>query len=317
MKTVIGLLLVALVSGIGGVARAAEREVSIDGGRAPLYGTLETPEAGARPRPVVLILAGSGPTDRDGNSALGVAPNELRQLADALAEASIASLRIDKRGVGKSAAAMPPEEELRLSTYVDDAVAWSKWLSAQTGMGCVFIAGHSEGAVIAVLAAQRVKLCGVVSLEGPGRPLAANLREQLDRALTEPMRTKADTILAQLESGRPVADVDPALSANFRPSIQPYLISEFTLDPAAEAGKLKTPLLLVQGTSDVKVTTADLDLLAAARPDARKLIVTGMIHPLKVVTPGMARPAGGLAGVPLAPEVATGVIAFVREHAGG
>src|SRR6516162_9537824 len=113
------LLFAAL--GVSGVAESAEQIVSISGGRAPLYGTLERPglpSSGA----AVLVVAGSGTSDRNGNSPPGFIANPLKQLADALAASGVSSLRFDKRGVGASAPASPPEVNLTLRTFVDDAV---------------------------------------------------------------------------------------------------------------------------------------------------------------------------------------------------
>lgn len=298
-----------ILLGAPSLARAAEQVVTISGGKAPLWGTVEAPD-NRRPSGVaVLILPGSGPTDRDGNSALGATPNELKQLADALAAAGISSLRIDKRGVAASAAAAPPEAELRLTTYVDDAVAWAKWLRSRPAVNCVVLIGHSEGALIAFAAAERANACGVVSLEGPGRPLSYVLRSQMRRRLHEPLRSKALAALDQLSSGHIVADPPLEFAALFRPSAQPYLISELALDPAAEVRKLHQPLLLVQGDKDQQVTLEDFERLKAARPDAMAVLVPGMIHPLKLLPPQLQ--PNSLTNLPLAGRVSEAIIQFV------
>ncbi len=78
-----------------------------------IHGTLDLP-SGIGPFPVALIIAGSGPTDRDGNSAmLAGKNNSLKMLAQSLAAANIASLRCDKRGIAASAASGPKEADLR------------------------------------------------------------------------------------------------------------------------------------------------------------------------------------------------------------
>ena len=131
-----------------------------------LKGTLLRPEGGAK-GPAVLIIAGSGPTDRDGNSPLGVSASSYRLLAEALADRGITTLRYDKRGVGGSAAAMVAEQDLRFDTYADDARGWATELKRQTGAKCVWLAGHSEGALLAEVAAQANKeICGVIMMSG-------------------------------------------------------------------------------------------------------------------------------------------------------
>ena len=159
-------------------AGGMEREVSVDGGKAPLYGSLLTP-AVARPGPAVLLIAGSGPTDRDGNSTVPqVKPANLKLIAEGLAAAGVTSLRYDKRAIAKSAPAAVSEADLRFATAVDDAVLFARLLKGQPGVTCVILLGHSEGALVAALAAQRTPTCGVIEVSGMGRPFGVVLREQ-------------------------------------------------------------------------------------------------------------------------------------------
>lgn len=298
-------------------ARAAEREVRLDGGAGPLVGVLETPDAGARPGPAVLLVAGSGPTDRDGNSTVpGVRPATLKLLTDGLAAQGVANLRFDKRGIGASAAAAPAERDLRFGTYVADAVAWTRDLAAQPGVACVVIVGHSEGALVAAMAAQRTPVCGVVELSGAGRPAAQVLREQL-AALPEPLHAKALATLAELEAGRTV--VDPPLPALFRPSVQPYLISWLQLDPAAELARVRAPVLIVRGDTDLQVAADDVAALARARPPDATLRLDGVNHVLKDAPAERAANLAAYAdpGRPLDLRVVPAVTAFVKRAGAG
>ena len=298
-------------------ARAAERSVSIDGGKAPLYGTLETPDAGARAGAAVLLIAGSGPTDRDGNSNLpGVRPATLKLLAEGLAQRGLTSLRFDKRAIAASAAAAPAEQDLRFGTYVADAVAWTRYLAARPGVACVVVAGHSEGALIAAMAAQRTPVCGVVEMSGAGRPAGQVLRDQL-ATLPEPLHARALATLSELEAGRPVAA--PPLPALFRPSVQPYLISWLPIDPAAELGKVRAPVLILQGGHDLQVTLGDYTSLVRARPDASVLVLSDANHVLKDAP---AERGANLAAYadparPLDPQVVPAVAAFAQRAAAG
>ncbi|MDQ3124933.1 MAG: alpha/beta hydrolase, partial [Pseudomonadota bacterium] len=146
---------------------------------APLHGTLLTPEGPTRA--VALIIAGSGPTDRDGNSPLGVSSSSYRLLAEGLAAHGVATVRSDKRGVGASAYPGMSEAELRFTDYSDDARAWVAETTRLTGQPCVWLIGHSEGALVALTAVTGgdVAVCGLVLLSGAGRPIGAVLREQL------------------------------------------------------------------------------------------------------------------------------------------
>lgn len=259
-----------------------DKPVAIGDGKGALHGSLVVPEGGARK--AILIWSGSGPTDRDGNSALGLRNNSLKMLAHGLGEAGYISLRADKRGIGESAA-LGNEADLRLETYVEDAVRWSRFLRDVPGVRRLFLLGHSEGGLIATLAAQRIDCAGLVLVAAVGFPAAQLLRRQLagpgidiPPALLDEIRA----IMDSLEAGRPVAKISDALAAQYRPSVQPYLISWFRYDPAAELARVTVPTLVIQGTNDLQVSVEDADRLAAARGEVSLLKIKGMNHVLKV-----------------------------------
>lgn len=261
-------------------AHAAESEFDLQTPSGTIYGTLAMPLQ-SRP-PVVLIIAGSGPTDRDGNSSIGgVHPDTYKLLAAGLAAKGVASARYDKRGVGASIAAGPTESNLRFDTYIDDAAAWLQKLHADRRFSRAIVAGHSEGSLIGMIAAQKAPASAYVSLEGAGRPAATVLREQLKRNLPSALDTQADAIIAQLQQGHTVANTPSELAVLFRPSVQPYLISWFKYDPASEIAKLHIPVTIVQGTADIQVTMTDARALKAGDPSARFVVIEGMNHVLK------------------------------------
>jgi len=248
-----------------------------------LHGTLLVPES-KKPVPVVLLISGSGPTDRDGNSAILPGKNDsLKMLAEGLAARGIASLRYDKRGIGESASAMTAEKDLRFETYIDDAAAWAKKLKKDPRFSRLVIVGHSEGSLIGAVAARKAAAAAYVSIAGLGRPADAVIRAQLMGQLPPDLRANSDRILDALRNDSMTADVPPALAALYRPSVQPYLISWFRYDPAAEIRKLTVPVLIVQGTTDIQVSVDDARTLAAAKPDTKLAIIDGMNHVMKRV----------------------------------
>ncbi|HET6725209.1 MAG TPA: alpha/beta fold hydrolase [Gammaproteobacteria bacterium] len=249
-----------------------------------LYGTLALP-VGTGPWPVALIIAGSGPTDRDGNSLIGLETDAYKLLAVALAQHGIASLRYDKRGIAASAAAGPAESKLRFSTYVDDAVAWGKQVSADERFSALIIIGHSEGSLIGMIAAPRIPADGYVSLAGAGEPAAKLLLTQLKPRLPEALYRKAEHIVDQLKQGKTVADVPSSLAMLFRPSVQPYLISWFSYGPTRAIAKLRMPVLIVQGAHDLQVPVSAARNLAKADPAATLVLIPTMNHVLKDVGP--------------------------------
>ncbi len=281
---------------------------------APLHGTLLTPSA--QTRAAAVIIAGSGPTDRDGNSPLGVSASSYRLLAEGLADHGIASVRTDKRGVGESAYPGMAEADLRFTDYADDARAWAVETARLTGQPCAWLIGHSEGALVALaaVAGGDDAVCGLVLLAGAGRPIGAVLREQLANA-PEPLRARALAVLAELEAGRTVTDVPPQLAALFRPSVQPYLISWLPLDPAAMVAAYPGPVMIGQGTTDLQVGLADANALAAARPDARLTIWEGVNHLLKIAPADRAANIATYSDptLPLAPGVVDDVAGFILQ----
>lgn len=280
-----------------------------------IYGTLELP-AGRGPFPLVVIIAGSGPTDRNGNSPLLPGKNNsLELLADGLRDRGIASVRYDKRGIGESAKAMVSEADLRFEMYADDAAAWVKQYSKDPRFTTITIVGHSEGSLLGMLAAQHSPTDGYVSLEGAGRPADQVLREQLGKQLPPALMTAANNTLDTLLAGHTVANTPAALAALFRPSVQPYLISWLRVNPQTEIARLTIPVLIVQGTLDAQVPESDAKLLAAAQPRAKLLIIQGMNHVLKQVPADAAaqRSSYGDPSIPDAPELIDGVASFVKS----
>ncbi|MFN7106829.1 MAG: alpha/beta hydrolase [Brevundimonas sp.] len=296
------------------LAGPVSTEIALSSQPAPLHGTLLTPDSATA---VAVILPGSGPTDRDGNSPLGVSASTYRLLAEGLAAQGIATVRIDKRGIAASAAAGPAEADLRFDAYAADARAWATQAAARAGQPCAWLIGHSEGALVALKAVEGGddKVCGLILLSGAGRPAGAVLREQL-ATLPEPMKTQAFAALNQLEAGRTVADTPPALAALFRPSVQPYLISWLPLDPAALLAAYDGPVFIGQGTTDLQISVTDAQALAAADPKATLKLWDGVNHLLKTAPADRAANMATYAdpALPLAPGVAEDVGAFIERN---
>lgn len=299
-----------------GVARAAPTSLVqwpmallVPGGT--LHGTLTLPES-AGPLPVVLMIAGSGPTDRDGNNPEGARNDSLKLLARELAERGIASLRYDKRGVAASRPVAPREEELSVAAYVADAVAWGQLLKADPRFSRLILLGHSEGALIASLAAVDSGADALVSLSGIAHPLGRVLREQLQGRLPPALAAETEATLQALEQGRTVAQVSPRLQVLLRPSVQPYLISLLRQRPAEAFARVSVPALIVQGTRDFQVDAEEALLLQQARTEAQLLLIEGMNHVLRIV-PAAAPPLASYNDprLPLAAELVDGLARFI------
>ena len=259
-----------------------QRPIELQTEQGRLYGTLLLPKS-SKPVPVVLIISGSGPTDRDGNNPEGGRNDSLKKLAVLLARNHIASVRYDKRGVASGLQATPDERDLSVEGYVADAVAWSRQLKADPRFGPLIVLGHSEGALIASLAAPQAGAAGVISLSGSGRPLAEVLREQIKERLPIELQARSNQLIDRLDAGQFDPDVPEPLQVLFRPSVQPYLITLLRQDPAKAFARLKVPALIVQGRNDIQVGVGDAEALQRAKPDAQLALIDGMNHVLRIV----------------------------------
>jgi pimeloyl-ACP methyl ester carboxylesterase len=299
--------------------RAREFTVTRESNR-ELAGTLVVPVVPSQREPV-LIVAGSGPTDRDGNSPLGVSAATYRLLAEGLAARGVPTLRTDKRGVGSSRAALVREDDSTVQLGADDVRAWIGRLREATNARCVWLLGHSEGALLALLAAQaNDEVCGLVLVSALGRPAADALREQLHaNPANEPLLEQALKAIAELEAGRrfDVSGMHPALLPLFRPSVQPHLISLFAADPAALVRRYAGPVLVMQGTTDLQTTVKDAQRLGNARPGVEVALLDGVNHVLKQAP--AERPANLATyrdpNLPLAAGVVDRIATFLDKHA--
>jgi pimeloyl-ACP methyl ester carboxylesterase len=289
---------------------AEEAVLKLPAGR--LYGTLEVPADSVKP-PVAIIIAGSGPTDRDGNNRISGKNASLKQLAEGLAQKGIASLRYDKRGVKASREISMPESEARIDHFVDDAVFWGEYLKISGRFGKLIIVGHSEGALIGSLAAERLKADGFVSLAGAGRPAYEVLEEQFTANAPDYL-PDARRIMEHLKKGELADNITELMMPAFRPSIQPYVISWFKYNPAEIIGRLKMPVLVIHGTTDLQISVKDAELLAAANKNIRLNILDGVNHVLKEAdTMQTQKNSYYNPDYPVSPKVIDAVAGFIRS----
>ncbi|MBA4162970.1 MAG: alpha/beta hydrolase [Novosphingobium sp.] len=281
----------AIVFAVAAMASVlAPVEVTMPGPEGPLAGGYQSAQSGGAKGPVVVIIPGSGPTDRDGNSPLGIKAQPYRLLAEALSQRGIASLRIDKRGMFKSRAAIADANDVTIEDYAQDARSWAQVAAKRAGVKCAWLVGHSEGGLVALQAAQQRKgICGIVLVAAAGRPLGAVMREQFKaNPANAPILPQALALIDALEAGRTVVPetLPTPLNLIFPVPVQRYLISTFRLDPAALAASSKVPVIVLQGDNDLQVTLADAERLKAARAGARLTILPGVNHVLKQVKSG-------------------------------
>ncbi len=318
------------------VTAPVESEVSFDAAGMTVHGTLTLP-SGAGPHPAVLLIAGSGPTDRNWNSPLLPGDNGSAALiARGLAEQSVATLRYDKRGTGK--------------TGVPQAVTWEDYLAEQqaalaflrtqpqVGGDTLFVAGHSEGAshALKLASAEGDALKGVILLSPAGRPLKVVVMDQLTaqlRAALPPEAAEAelanmDEAFTAIANGE---DVDPKAATQI-PGLQGLLMAFqapasvgfarelLVFDSQAAFKSLPHRTLILSGEKDLQVSAErDVKPLAAARPQGTLLVlIPDADHVLKA-EPTPVEQLGAQAGLrynaqdrQLADGVVEAIAKFVR-----
>jgi pimeloyl-ACP methyl ester carboxylesterase len=294
---------------------ATQTFVQAPGPLAPLRGTMLSPAPGA---PMMLIIPGSGPTDRNGNNPYGVRASTYRLLAEGLAQRGIGTVRIDKRGMFGSRAAVINGNDVTIDDYVTDTNSWVASIRKQTGVPCVWVLGHSEGGLVALASAQKVpNICGLVLISTAGRPMGEVLREQLKaNPANAPILDQAMAAIDALEAGKRVdaSQINPVLMPLFAPQVQGFLISDFSYDPAKLVATVTKPVLIMQGERDMQIGVADAQRLKQAAPSAKLVLLANTNHVLKTVTSDdRAANAATYAdpNLPLAPGVVDAVADFV------
>ncbi|MDB5132812.1 MAG: hypothetical protein JWR02_2561 [Mucilaginibacter sp.] len=277
-------------------------------------GSLVTPKNISGKVPVVLIIADTGPTDRDGNNPkAGVTANTYKLLANALGKSGIATLRYDKRFAGSSVSTVK-ESELAMEDYSDDAVSLIHLLNDDPRFSKIILFGHGEGSLVAMMASIDEPIKAFISAEGAG--------EQADKILTDQMKLKTEfiagefkAILDSLRKGKTTPNVDPALYYVAAPSKQHFLMSWCRLVPQRGIKRMKMPVMIIHGSTDLQIPVDNAEKLKKAKSDAVLLIINGMNHILKEAP---ANPDQNMAtfykpDLPLKPELVAGMVDFINK----
>lgn len=280
---VLSLVSIFLSLSLAAQLMVSEEQAILKTSSGNIYGTLKIPMS-KKPIPVALLIAGSGPTDHNGNQP-NMQNNSLKMIGDVLFYKGVASLSFDKRGIGESKDNRKKEEELRFEDYVNDVCLWIDQLSQDKRFSDIIIIGHSEGSLIGMMASRNnSKVSKYISIAGIGETAGNILKEQLEKQLAGQPQTVKDMIFSyidKLEKGEMIENVPISLNSLFRASIQPYLISWFKYNPQEEIAQLRIPILILQGTTDIQVSTEQAELLAKANTKAQKIIIENMNHVLK------------------------------------
>lgn len=330
-------LLTLLTAIVTTAAQTVSHDVEFPGADGlTLKGTLLLPDP-TGPHAAVLLLPGSGPTDRNGNQPPMLMTDLLKQIAESLAEAGVATLRFDKRATRTYAGEWPRELDA-----IDAFFAWTKFVGDASGAlahlrgrpeidpARVAIAGHSEGGMIALQVAHDLTDTdhapkGLILLATAGRKIDVVLREQVEANLEHniPDEQQRAEFMAKLEAcitavlrREPLPDDLPiGLRPLFNPTVRSLLYSYFTIDPADLAAKVRGPVLIVQGEADAQVSSdrdtprLETALTARASGDLHTVIIPGASHNFKDT---MNNPLGFTG--PVVPQAIEAITTWVRMH---
>lgn len=275
-------LLILLLLAISSISIAQEvsfntEEIAIN---SLLNGTLYVPQKAAKETKLVILIAGSGPTDRNGNQK-GVENNSLKFLSEALAKNNIAVFSYDKRIFSTAKSGNFDEKLLRFDDFITDATDVIMYFKSQKKYSKIIVAGHSEGSLIGMVAAKN-NADGYISLEGSGRPINLVLSEQLAKQAPAYIE-ECNKNLELLSQGKTFENKNPLLASLFRESVQPYLISWMKYNPQDEIKKLNIPILIINGSKDIQTSEKEAYLLKEANPTSSIKIIENMNHILKEI----------------------------------
>ena len=238
-----------------------------------LHGTLI--ESESLNSTLAVIIAGSGPTDRDGNN-VNIKGNYLMMLAESLHEKGISTFRYDKRGVGKSLGDITSPDEIKFTDYINDAISIINHFRETKKYKRITVIGHSEGALIGMIASRSIA-DSFISIAGAGEDYLTLIERQLS-IQPEYIKSMSTPILKKLKNKKPVDSVPPLLNSLFRSDVQMYLIDASSYLPVVEISKLDIPVLIIQGTHDIQIDVDDAIKLDMAAKNSQLELIEGMNH---------------------------------------
>uniref|UniRef100_UPI003D9FE122 alpha/beta hydrolase n=2 Tax=Xanthomonas oryzae TaxID=347 RepID=UPI003D9FE122 len=306
-------LLMLILLAAAKAAHAAEADWSIAGVRGTLSGSFQEATPGA---PIVIVVPGSGPSDRNGNVGR-LRPDTYRLLADDLSKAEISTLRYDKYGVGKSSA-LKEEKPPSIGDQAEDVRLWVKEVRSHYPNAKVILLGHSEGALIAELASVEANVLGLVLAEPLGRNVADELKLQLAHTpSTSVYADQADEIIGRLRKGHATDPkmIPVALRTIFSKQAQRYFMDWMSYEPCEALARGHVTTLIIHGTSDLQVDPDESRRLQTCRTGTKLVEIKGMNHLFREVNEDIAKNKKSyLKAVPLDQYFVKTVANFVRDR---
>jgi len=302
------LISYALISNAQEHSQSTEIRVNVN-----INGTLLTPETPTKD--LVIIIPGSGPTDRDGNQQM-TRNNSLKLLATGLAKKGIASYRYDKRVLTLIRRNALKEDKLSFDMFIEDAIATVDFFKKENRFSNIYIIGHSQGSLVGMVAAQQIEVTGFISLSGPGQAIDKTIINQVALQMPD-LKEKAEEAFNTLKTKGKVTDYSPALASIFRPSVQPFMASWMQYNPQEEIAKLDGEnVLIITGTKDIQISEEEATLLQKGNPKATLVTIPKMNHVLRIIEGGDLEntKSYNLSALPISEDVVTHIEQFIKKN---
>ncbi|WP_047545042.1 alpha/beta hydrolase [Psychroserpens sp. Hel_I_66] len=241
-------------------------------------GTLLLPNNTEKPK-LAIIIAGSGPTDRNGNQNF-MKNNSLKKLAESLTNKGIATFRYDKRIV-KQIRKNKVDPNIKFDDFVTDAKTVVDFFKDQNTYSQVYVIGHSQGSLVGMLAAKD-RADGFISLAGAGQTIDEVITEQIS-AMDPSLIEGTKKAFQSIKDGKQTTDYPAALASIFNPSVQPFITNWMQYNPQDIVKSLEIPVLIINGTKDLQVSVDEANLLKNANQKAQLKIIENMNHVLFII----------------------------------
>lgn len=243
-------------------------------------GTLYTPEKITKKTKLVIIIAGSGSTNRNGNQPEAfLFTNSYKYLGQELAKNNIAVFSYDKRSIKLLKEKKVSEKDLRFEDMITDAVSVLEYFRKENKFKKILFAGHSEGSLIGMVASKK-GINGFVSIACPGESIDKTMLMQIEKNMPN-LLEKSQKYFDTLRMGKTFSMKDEKYKLLFRESVQPYMISWMKYDPTKEIQNLECPILIINGDKDIQVAMSNAEKLHEANPKSTLKIIPNMNHILK------------------------------------
>ncbi|WP_411895437.1 alpha/beta hydrolase [Winogradskyella sp. A2] len=225
---------------------------------------------------LAIIIAGSGPTDRNGNQNF-LKNNSLKKLAEGLTKNGIATFRYDKRIV-KQIKQGKVDKNIVFDDFINDASDVLNYFKSQNQFSQIYVIGHSQGSLVGMVASKD-KADGFISLAGAGQNIGDVIIEQVNKTAPA-LKEDTERVINLFKKGKTTNDYPLALASMFNPEIQTFMINWMSYNPKEIIKELNFPILIVNGTKDLQVSVNEAEILKEANNKATLTIIENMNHVL-------------------------------------